>query len=89
MASRLWRGSRNVRFFQSCGDLRTQRRCFLFTERAGFDFLCERQAGNALHDEIIGAALLSDVVNGGDIRMIELGERESFPAKATAGALVD
>jgi hypothetical protein len=46
-------------------------------------------AGHIFYDEIVRAGLLANVIDSSDVGMVELGQRESFLTKTSAGILVD
>jgi len=55
---------------------------FWFGNGAGADFVDEAGATDELHDDETGAGVGVEVVHGGDVRMIEFGERAGFAAEA-------
>ena len=77
-----------VRFLQRLGDLASDRRGLRFAERPFRDLLRDGLPRDVLHDEEIHALLPAEVVDRRDVGMIELGERERFPAKALPGGIV-
>lgn len=73
---------------ESIDKLKGESEEFGFGERADGEALAERLSGNVLHDEKVGAALSVEIVDGGDVGMIELGERVGFVVETMARGIV-
>ncbi len=74
--------------FESLGHLHGNRSGFAGRQRSRAQFGGQGIAGDQLHDDVVGAVVLDDVVNGGDLGVIEPGEHARFAAEALAGFLV-
>ena len=77
-----------VRSREALGKLHPEPHDFSLGKRPGFDLFTQRLAGNQLHREEINAILRAKFINGFDVRMIELGERQRFFAKLFARRFV-
>src|SRR5258707_1151802 len=73
---------------QSFGQLRAKANDFQLRQRAAFQPLAERAAGNKLHGQKVHAGLRVEFVDGFDVRVIELGESQGFFAELAARAFV-
>ena len=67
-----------VGFVEAVGDLRAELQNLVEGEGAFFEALGEGLAFDALHDEIVDAILMADVVEHADVGMIEAGNSFGF-----------
>lgn len=73
---------------ETVGDLRAEGDHIFLRERAVEKPGAESDPVDKLHDEKVEAVVGIEVVNRGDVGMIELGESQGFVAKFSAGAIV-
>ena len=73
---------------QALRQLQAQADYFLRGQRSRGQLLVKRFSGNVFRDQKVGLAVGVKVVNGGDVRVVELGQGEGFLAKTLAGSLV-
>ena len=71
-----------VRFVERVGELASKFENLFEGERTFFEALRKRLAFEALHDEIVGAILMANVIEHTDVRMIEAGDGFGFPFEA-------
>jgi len=81
----------SVRGFQSVGDLNPIFQSLIERERSFLQPLRERVSLDVLHDEVIDAVLLADVIKGADVRMIQLRDRFglTLEARLALGAICE
>ena len=71
-----------VRFVERVGELASKFENLFEGERTFFEALRKRLAFEALHDEIVGAVLMADVIENTDVRMIQAGNCPCFALEA-------
>src|ERR1019366_8971885 len=74
-----------MRCRQGLRELHAQTENFLLRQRSGSHLFAECDSGDVLHHQEVRALLRVEVVNGGDVGMVELGENQSFFAEMLAG----
>jgi len=77
-----------VGFFEGLCDLQGDGGGFRRGQRTGAQFGCEGFASDQLHDDVVGAIVLDDVVDGSDVGMIKAGEHAGFAAEAVSRIFV-
>ena len=75
-------------FLERGRDLESERDHFFFRQTFAAEFLRESGAGDEFHDQEIDAVLRIEIVDGGDVGMIQFREGQGFFAKALAGGFV-
>src|SRR6266705_491247 len=73
---------------QAARELTSERKHFFFRQRSSSQLAVERGSLDVLHREKINTALAIEVVDGGNVGMIKLGERKGFLAKTLTCNLV-
>src|SRR5437016_8452435 len=66
---------------QAARELTSERKHFFFRQRSSSQLAVEGGPLDILHREKINTALAIEVVDGGNIGMVKLGERKGFLAK--------
>ena len=82
MMPRAWAAAR------PCSQLQAQANYLFRGQRSRSQLLVERFSGDVFRDQKVGLAVGIKVVDGGDVRVVELGQGEGFLAKTLAGSLV-
>jgi len=67
-----------IRCRQAFRKLHAQAEDLLLRQRSGSHFLAECNSGDVLHHQEVHALLRVEVVDGGDVGMVELRENQSF-----------
>jgi len=73
---------------EALSELNRERKKLRFREKARGEAFAERPAGNVLHDEEVRAALRIEIVDGGDVGVIEFRQRAGFVVEATARGII-
>jgi len=68
--------------------LQTEANYFLRAQRAGGEPLVQRLSGDVFRDQEVSFVGGIKIVDGSDVGVVELGQREGFLAKSLAGSLV-
>ena len=77
-----------VRRFQSASQLNPQFQRQFLRHRLMADLLVEVDAGNIFGDQVIDTVLFSEVEGHGEIRMVQLADRQGFAAELRAASFV-
>jgi len=73
---------------EALGELNRESKKLGFREKACGKAFAERLSANVFHDEEICAALRIEIVDGGDVRVIEFRERAGFVVETTARGII-
>src|SRR5438105_4601605 len=71
-----------------CGELLAEREDFLLRQRAARKFAVERGTGDEFHHDEVAPRLGDEVVDSGNVRMIQPRERQRFLLETLADTLV-
>ena len=74
---------------QALRELHAQTENFLLRQRSGSHLFAECDSGDVLHHQEIHTLPRVEVVDGGDVGMVELREDQSFFVEMLAGGFVD
>jgi hypothetical protein len=77
-----------VRCGQSLDQLQPQPRALFLRQSVIGDSLAQRHPGHVLHHQKVDLLLRIKIVDGGDVGMVQLGQRQGFRAEIFAGGVV-